>query len=120
MVTNLYILLTYNCSLRCRQFYVFLDQGAPGKISLSQISHFLNDGRKLTDLRWIYFGGGEHFTQYPLLLKAVQRARKRDYDGGVETNRHFARTESTGLRSLRPLAEMGVKDIRVSKDFLHF
>lgn len=120
MVTNLHILLTYNCSLRCKHCYVFSDQRAPGKISLSQISHFLNDGRKLPDLTWIYFGGGEPFTQYPLLLKAVQRARKLNYDVGVETNGYFARTEAAGLRFLRPLAEMGVKEIRVSNDFLHY
>jgi MoaA/NifB/PqqE/SkfB family radical SAM enzyme len=59
--------------LRCKHCYVFSDQRAPGKISLSQVSHYLNDGRNLPDLKWIYFGGGEPFTQYPLLLKAVLR-----------------------------------------------
>jgi hypothetical protein len=120
MVTNLHILLTYNCSLRCKHCYVYSDQRAPGKISLSQISHYLNEGRKIPNLRWIYFGGGEPFTQYPLLLKAVQRARKLDYEVGVETNGYFARTEAAGIRFLRPLAEMGVKDIRISNDFLHY
>lgn len=120
MITKLHILLTYNCSLRCNHCYVFSDQRAAGKISLSQISNILNEGRKLPDVKWIYFGGGEPFTQYPLLLKAIQRAIKLDYDVGVITNGYFARTAEAGMRFLRPLALMGVKDIRISNDFLHY
>ena len=120
MVTKLHILLTYNCSLKCKHCYVYSDQRAPGKISLGQISHFLNDGRKLEDVEWVYFAGGEPFTLYPLLLKAIQRARKLEYRVGVETNGYFARTEEAAYRLLRPLARMGVEDLRVSNDFLHY
>ena len=120
MVPKIHILLTYNCSLSCKHCYVFSDQRAPGKISLSQISRFLNDGRRIPGIEWVYFGGGEPFTQYPLLLKAVQRARKLDFQVGVETNGYFARTEAAGIRLLRPLAAMGVKDLRISNDFLHY
>jgi len=87
---------------------------------LSQVSHFLNDGQKLFSLEWVYFGGGEPFTQYPLLLKAVQRARKLGYRVGVETNGYFARTEEAALRLLRPLASLGIEDLRVSNDPLHY
>lgn len=120
MVTRLNILLTYNCSLKCKHCYVYSDQKAPGKISLSEISHFLNDGRKMGGIEWVYFGGGEPFTQYPLLLKAVQRARKLDFRVGVETNGYFARTEEAAQRMLRPLAAMGVEDLRVSNDAVHY
>ena len=120
MVTKLHILLTYNCSLKCKHCYVYSDQKAPGKISLSQISHFLNEGRKMEGIEWVYFGGGEPFTQYPLLLKAIQRARKLDYRVGVETNGYFARTDEAALRLLRPLANMGVEDLRVSNDAMHY
>jgi hypothetical protein len=68
----------------------------------------------------VYFGGGEPFTQYPLLLKGVQRARKLGYAVGIETNGYFARTTAAGIRFLRPLAEMGVQDIRISNDSLHY
>ncbi len=120
MITKLNILITYNCSLRCKHCYVFSDQRAVVKISLSQISQILNEGRKLPGIKWIYFGGGEPFTQYPLLLKAIHRARKLDYAVGVETNGYFARTVEAGVRFLRPLAQMGVKDIRISNDYLHY
>jgi hypothetical protein len=120
LVTKLHILLTYNCSLRCKHCYVYSDQRAPGKISLSQVSRYLNDGRKMQGIEWIYFGGGEPFTQYPLLLKAIQRARKLNYRVGVETNGYFARTIEAGIRMLRPLANMGVEDLRVSNDRLHY
>jgi hypothetical protein len=106
--------------LKCKHCYVYSDQRAPGKISLSQISHFLNDGRKLEGIEWVYFGGGEPFTQYPMLLKGIQRARKLDYRVGVETNGYFARTEEAALRLLKPLANMGVKDLRVSNDAIHY
>ena len=120
LVKKLHILLTYNCSLRCKHCYVYSDQRAPGKISLSQISHFLNDAHKIEGIVWVYFGGGEPFTQYPLLLKAVQRARNLDYRVGVETNGYFARTDEAAMRMLRPLAAMGVEDLRVSNDALHY
>lgn len=120
MVTKLHILLTYNCSLRCKHCYVFSDQRAPGKISLSQVSRILNDGIRIPSVRWIYFGGGEPFTQYTILLKSVQRAIKLGYNVGVETNGYFARTIEAGLRFLRPLAEMGIGDIRISNDILHY
>ena len=120
MVTEVHILLTYNCSLRCKHCYVFSDQRAPGKISFSQVSRYLNDGRKMQGIEWIYFGGGEPFTQYPLLLKAIQRARKLNYRVGVETNGYFARTIEAGIRMLRPLKNMGVEDLRISNDRLHY
>jgi hypothetical protein len=115
-----HILLTYNCSLRCKHCYVFSDQRAPGKISFSQVSRYLNDGRKMQGIEWIYFGGGEPFTQYPLLLKAIQRARKLNYRVGVETNGYFARTIEAGIRMLKPLKNMGVEDLRISNDRLHY
>jgi len=71
-------------------------------------------------IEWVYFGGGEPFTQYPFLLKAIQRARRLDYRVGVETNGSFARTDEAGLRLLRPLANMGVEDLRVSNDSIHY
>ena len=120
MVTKLHILLTYNCSLKCKHCYVYSDQRAPGKISLSQISHFLNEARKLENIEWVYFSGGEPFTQYPLLLKAIQRARKLEFRVGVETNGYFARTEEAAYRLLKPLAHMGIEHLKVSNDFLHY
>ena len=120
MVSKLHILLTYNCSLRCQHCYIYSDQRARGKISPSQISQILSDGTRIPGIRWVYFGGGEPFTQYPLLLNSIQRARKMGYDVGVETNGYFARSIETGIRFLRPLAEMGVNDIRISIDRLHY
>jgi MoaA/NifB/PqqE/SkfB family radical SAM enzyme len=99
---------------------VFSDQRAPGKISLSQISQILNDGTRVPNLQWVYLGGGEPFTQYPLLLKGVQRSKKLDYKVGVETNGYFARSIEAGIRFLRPLAEMGINDIRISNDSWHY
>lgn len=120
MVTRLNILITYNCSLRCKHCYVFSDQRAAGKISISHISNLLKEGRKLPGIKWIYFSGGEPFTQYPFLLKAIQRARNLGYEVGVETNGYFARSVEAGVRFLRPLAQMGVEDLRVSNDSLHY
>jgi hypothetical protein len=120
MSVKLHILLTYNCSLRCKHCYVFSDQRAPGKISLSQISQILQEGSRIPGARWVYFGGGEPFIQYPLLLKGVQRAMNLGFAVGIETNGYFARSTETGIRFLRPLAEMGVQEIRISNDSLHY
>ena len=120
MVDQLHILLTYNCSLKCKHCYVYSNQKATGKISFSQIANLLKAGRRIEGLEWVYFGGGEPFTQYPLLLQAIHRARQLDYRVGVETNGYFARTEKAALRMLRPLALMDVEDLRVSNDELHY
>ena len=118
--SNLHILLTYNCSLRCNHCYVFSSPRVAGKISLSQVSCILNEAQNLTNLDFIYFGGGEPFTQFPLLLKAVHYARQHGFEVGVVTNGYFARSVDTGIRYLRPLADMGVSEICISNDFHHY
>ena len=120
MLSDLHILLTYNCSLKCKHCYVFSGPRAKGKISLSQISHILDEAQILANLELIYFGGGEPFTQFPLLLKTVHYARQRGFKVGVETNGYFARSVDIGIRYLRPLADMGVSEICISNDFLHY
>jgi hypothetical protein len=117
---NLHILLTYNCSLKCKHCYVFSSPRAAGNISISQITNILNEARNLQDLDLIYFGGGEPFTQFPLLLRAVHLARKRGFNVGVTTNGYFARSVDTGIRFLRPLVNMGISEICISNDFFHF
>lgn len=118
--SNLHILLTYNCSLKCKHCYVFSSPRALGKMSISQISRILDQAQNLDHLDLIYYGGGEPFTQYPILLKAVNYARKRGFNVGVETNGYFARSVDSGIRYLRPLVDMGVSEICISNDYLHY
>jgi pyruvate-formate lyase-activating enzyme len=120
MLTTLHIILTHNCALRCKHCYVYSSPKATGKISLRQISNLLFECRKLPAIERIYFDGGEPFTQYPLLLKAIHKARARGFEVSVGTNGYFARTVEAGIRFLRPLAEMGVKEICISNDPLHY
>lgn len=72
------------------------------------------------DLDLIYFGGGEPFTQFPLLLRAVNLARKLGFNVGVATNGFFARSVDAGIRYLRPLANMGIREVCISNDFFHY
>lgn len=120
MLTTLHIILTYKCALRCKHCYVYSSPRATGNISLSQISTLLFECRKLPEIKRIYFDGGEPFKQYPLLLKAIHKARALGFKVTVGTNGYFARTVEAGLRFLRPLAEMGVKEICISNDPMHY
>ena len=120
MIKVFHILLTYKCTLKCAHCYVYSSPRAAGNISISQISKILNEAHYLPDIETIYYGGGEPFTRFPILLKAVHRALQIGFNVGVATNGYFARSIETGIRYLRPLAEMGLSEICISNDLLHY
>ena len=119
-LTNLHILLTYKCPLRCEHCFVFGDQHASDRFAFNQIKTILDESRRIGSVEWVYFEGGEPFLLFPLLLKSVHRARQLGFEVGVVTNGFFARSEEAAVRYLRPLQQLGVARLCVSDDLFHY
>ena len=119
-LTNLHILLSYKCPLRCDHCFVFGDQHASDRMTDNQVKAILEEARKIGSVKWVVFEGGEPFLQFPLLLKGVHRARQLGFAVGIVTNGFFARSEGAAIRYLRPLQELGLTRLCVSDDLFHY
>lgn len=119
-LTNLHILLSYKCPLRCDHCFVFGDQHASDRMTDNQVKLILEEARKIGSVKWVVFEGGEPFLHFPLLLKSVHRARQLGFAVGIVTNGFFARSEEAAVRYLRPLQELGLARLCVSDDLFHY
>jgi MoaA/NifB/PqqE/SkfB family radical SAM enzyme len=87
---------------------------------LSQIRKVLDELTRIGTVQWVYFEGGEPFMFYPLLLKGIKLAREMGFKTGVVTNAYGATSEEDAELWLRPLYELGVSDLTISDDVLHY
>jgi organic radical activating enzyme len=120
MLTNIHLLLSYNCSLRCQHCYIYAGPRAHGAMTRGQVSEILSEAQKINSVKWIYFNGGEPFMHNPQLLHCINKAVQMGFLVGVVTNGFFARTEQSALRFLRPLKQLGVSELRISNDSYHY
>ncbi len=119
MLTGLHFLLSYRCTHECDHCFVYGSPRAGGTFSLAQIRAVLDQADRIGTIEWIYFEGGEPFLYYPLLRAAIEEARDHGYQVGVVTNSYFGDAEDLELW-LEPLRDLGVGDLTVSDDALHY
>jgi hypothetical protein len=119
MLTGIHFLLTYRCNLECEHCFVYSSPQAKGTFTLAQVTEVLDEARRLSSVRWIYFEGGEPFLFYPLMLEGIRLARERGFQTGVVTNAYWATTVEDAELWLRPLAELLLADFVVSDDLFH-
>jgi len=120
MVTNLHILLTYRCTLKCDHCDVFGSPQAKGVLSDQRVYTILKEAKNIGSIQWIFFEGGEPFLFYPLLLKGIHTAKKMGFNVGVITNGSFARNEEYAIKHLIPLIRLGLSRLYVSNDHYHY
>lgn len=118
-LTGLHVLLTYRCTRECAHCFLFGSPRARAAFSSQSLDALLAAAGRLGTLREVYFEGGEPFLQFPLLLPGARRARSQGWDVGIVTNAYWATSEAAAERWLRPLAEIGVTDLSISRDGLH-
>jgi hypothetical protein len=119
MLSQLHILLTYTCPFECDHCFVYSSPTAEGTLTIGEIERILQQATAVPTIRWIYFEGGEAFLFHPLLVEAVRRARSLGFEVGIVTSGYFAATEDDAELWLRPLAELGIRDLSVSDDAFH-
>ena len=120
MLTEIKILLTYKCSLRCQHCYLYTGPKGKGTIKMGQVDKILEQATKINTIKWVFYSGGEAFTKYPQLLSCIKKAQKLGFSVGVVTNGYFARSEESANRFLRPLVHLGVSEVRISNDRYHY
>lgn len=120
MLSDIHILLTYQCTFECDHCFLYSSPFAEGTMTLRQIRRVLGEARKIGSVKWIYFEGGEPFLFYPLLLEGVKIARNMGFQVGIVTNSYWATSAEDAELWLRPLHELGLDKLSISDDSFHY
>lgn len=120
MLTAIHLLLTYACTLKCDHCFLFCSPSAKGTMTVAQIQALLDESKRLGSVEAIYFEGGEPFLFYPVMLEGIRRARAMGFRAGIVSNGFWATSVEDAALWLQPLADLGLSDLSVSDDELHF
>jgi hypothetical protein len=93
---------------------------AKGTFTLDQIKRVFHELAKIETIEWVYFEGGEPFLFYPLMHEGIRIANNMGIRTGVVTNSYWATSVEDAELWLKPLHDLGVSDISISDDELHF
>ncbi len=120
-VTGLHLLLTYECPFECDHCFVWSGPNARrGAMSISDLRTIFREAEKIGTVNTIYFEGGESFLYYPILLRGIRLAKEAGFRVGIVTNGYWATTLEDAIEWLKPLKEIGIEDLSVSNDALHY
>ncbi|MBI5868804.1 MAG: hypothetical protein HZB43_11055 [candidate division Zixibacteria bacterium] len=120
MLTGIHFLLTYTCTSECDHCFLYCSPDAQGTFTKSRIADALDQAAQISSVRWAYFEGGEPFLFYPLMLDGIRMARDHGFQTGIVTNSYWATSMENALLWLEPLRDLGVADLSLSDDALHY
>ncbi|MBN2034849.1 MAG: hypothetical protein JW836_16405 [Deltaproteobacteria bacterium] len=87
---------------------------------MKQIRTVLEESKRLGTVRETYFEGGESFLFYPVLVEGIRFAREMGFEAGIVTNGYWATSVEDAMLWLTPLFQLGISDLSVSDDELHY
>lgn len=119
MLTEIHLLLTYECNFECDHCFLYCGPDAEGTFTLRQVRQVLEEAAKIGTVEFVYFEGGEPFLYYPLMVEGIRMAREIGFQTGVVTNSYWATSEEDAALWLKSLAELQVADLSVSDDAFH-
>ncbi|MFX0200300.1 MAG: radical SAM protein [Candidatus Hodarchaeota archaeon] len=120
MLTGVHFLLTYSCNLTCDHCFLYSSPTAKGTMTMEQIRTVLEESGKIGTVREAYFEGGEPFLFYPLMVEGIRLARQMGLRAGIVSNGYWSTCTEDAKLWLGPLAELGISDLSVSDDELHY
>jgi len=120
MLTNVHLLLTYQCTYECDHCFLYSGPFSEGTMTMSQIRSVLDESKKIGSVEWIYFEGGEPFLYYPALLEGVKLAANMGFRTGIVTNAYWAKSVEDAELGLRPLSDLGLGYLSISDDEFHY
>ncbi len=120
MLTGIHFLLSYKCDSECDHCFVYSSPRAEGTFTLKQIRGVFEELAKIDTVKSVYFEGGEPFLFYPLMVEGIRIARDMGFKTGIVTNAYWATTEEDAELWLSPLRDLGVADLSISDDALHY
>jgi len=118
-LTGLHILLTYQCNYECDHCFAWGSPWQTGVFTLGQLEDVYQQALDLGTIDKIYFEGGEVFLYYPILVKAVARAKALGFWVGIVSNAYWATNVEDAVEWLQPLVEAGLDRIALSSDLFH-
>jgi MoaA/NifB/PqqE/SkfB family radical SAM enzyme len=120
MLTEVHILLTYQCTFECDHCFLYSSPFSEGTMTLPTVRLVLEESKKIGSVKWIYFEGGEPFLYYPLLLEGVKLARSVGFQVGIVTNGYWATSDEDAELWLKPLQKLGIDCLSISDDLFHY
>lgn len=120
MITGIHFLLSYSCTHTCDHCFLYCSPTANGTMTLDQIRTVLEESQKLGSIEETYFEGGEPFLFYPLMLEGIRLARGVGFNAGIVSNGYWSTCVEDAKLWLGPLVELGIFDLSISDDALHY
>ncbi len=120
MLTGVHFLLTYQCTFECDHCFLYCSPDAAGVFTIGEVESALQQMKEMGSMKTAYFEGGEPFLYYPLMVESLRQAKKLGFSAGVVTNGYWAVSEEDAELWLKPLAEIGIDDLSVSDDPIHY
>jgi hypothetical protein len=119
VLTQIHILLTYQCTWACDHCFLYCSPDSTGTFAGARLATLLDQAQEVGTVEWVYFEGGEPFLYYPLLLQGLGMARHRGFKTGIVTNGYWATSVEDAESWLRPLVALQVSDLSMSDDAFH-
>ncbi len=120
MLTGIHFLLSYTCNLTCDHCFLYCSPASKGTMTLHQIKTLLEESKKIGTVRATYFEGGEPFLFYPLMVEGIRLAREMGLKAGIVSNGYWSTCPEDAELWLKPLAALGLSDLSISDDDLHY
>jgi hypothetical protein len=89
-------------------------------MTMKQIQTVLEESNNIGTVREMYFEGGEPFLFYPLMVEGIRLARHMGFKAGIVSNGYWSTCVEDAKLWLKPLADLGISDLSVSDDELHY
>ena len=120
MVSSVHFLFTYTCLFECDHCFLYCSPSSKGTFTHQQMDEVFEDLKRIDSLSFIYFEGGEPFLYYAPMLEGLKKAKELGAKTGIVTNGYWATSVADAELWLRPLVELGISDISISDDLLHY
>ena len=120
MITGIHFLLSYSCNLTCDHCFLYCSPTSKGTMTMKQIRTVLEESKQIGTVKEIYFEGGEPFLFYPVMVEGIRLARGMGFKAGIVSNGYWSTCPEDAKLWLEPLAELGISDLCISDDDLHY
>jgi MoaA/NifB/PqqE/SkfB family radical SAM enzyme len=61
MLTGIHVILTYACNFECDHCFLYRSPRSQGTFTIGQVTHVLDEAKKIGTVDWIFYEGGEPF-----------------------------------------------------------
>ena len=113
-----HLIVTYRCTNRCPHCFHFASPQAQQVMTRSQLQRYLDQIARAR-IPWAFFEGGEPTLYYPLLLEAIEFAKRRHLNTALVTNGYWITSIRDMVPYLKSLRRAGLDLLQISCDSLH-